>query len=123
MERFDALVRAGHPGVSSPPGPPPAEPVDPYTFESPTGRVTFDHAACLDCASKACIETCVPGILSLEEGRPVLNITREEARRGKCIECLACEVECHAHGNGGGRIFLPIPGLDQPEGKDHGHTD
>jgi hypothetical protein len=54
----------------------------------------------------------VPKILSLENGVPVLNITREEARRGDCIECLACEVECHFRGRGGGFVNLPIPGLE-----------
>jgi ferredoxin len=41
----------------------------------------------------------------------VLNISLEDAKRGKCIECLACEVECYFHGNRGGRIQLPIEGL------------
>ena len=54
----------------------------------------------------------MPGILRLEGDVPVLNITLEEARKGKCTECLACEVECAFEGNGGGRVLLPIPGLD-----------
>ncbi len=58
-----------------------------------------------------CVADCVPQILRLEEGRPALNIGAEEAARGRCTECLACEVECRARGNGGGRIILPIPGL------------
>ena len=43
---------------------------------------------------------------------PVLNITREAAKRGGCIECLACEVECYFEGNKGGYVDLPIAGLD-----------
>jgi hypothetical protein len=53
----------------------------------------------------------VPQILSLDGEVPVLNITREQAKRGGCTECLACEVECHFLGNRGGRISLPIIGL------------
>lgn len=86
---------------------------EPYIFETVThGTITYDHAVCRDCESKACVESCAPKILSLENGVPVLNITREDAKRGGCIECLACEVECHFRGRGGGFIKLPIPGLD-----------
>ena len=41
------------------------------------------------------------------------NITREEAQKGRCAECLACEVDCAFKGAGGGTIDLPIPGLDE----------
>jgi succinyl-CoA synthetase beta subunit len=85
----------------------------PYRFETVSGGiVTLDHAACLDCESKICIETCVPSILKLEAGMPVLNISEEQARRGGCIECLACEIECFFEGNRGGYVDLPIDGLD-----------
>ncbi|UCH78597.1 MAG: acetate--CoA ligase family protein [Candidatus Coatesbacteria bacterium] len=84
-----------------------------YAFETVTqGTVSFDYSRCDSCASKVCVEECVPQILALEGDRPALNITPEEARRGRCSECLACEVECHARGNGGGKITLPIPGLE-----------
>jgi succinate dehydrogenase/fumarate reductase-like Fe-S protein len=42
----------------------------------------------------------------------VLNISREDAAKGKCIECLACETECVTKGKGGAFIDLPIEGLD-----------
>lgn len=85
----------------------------PYSFETVTGgTITFDHAACAACETKVCVETCVPKILELHDGVPVLNIPLEDAKRGKCIECLACEVECYFHGNRGGRIVLPIAGLE-----------
>jgi succinyl-CoA synthetase beta subunit len=90
---------------------PPCEAAEPYRFETVTGgTITYDHAVCRDCASKACIQTCVPQILSLDpvSGGPVLNISAAEAKRGKCIECLACEIECYFHGNRGGRIELPL---------------
>ena len=86
-----------------------------YQFETVTGgTVTYDHAVCATCETKACIQECVPKILTCnEEGLPVLNITAEEARKGRCIECLACEVDCFFRGAGGGHIVLPIPGLDE----------
>jgi succinyl-CoA synthetase beta subunit len=85
-----------------------------YTFETVTdGVVTYDHDICVTCKSKACIEACVPQILKLNDaGAPVLNISREEAKKGGCIECLACEVDCFLYGAGGGYIALPIPELD-----------
>ncbi|HVN75279.1 MAG TPA: ATP-grasp domain-containing protein [Thermoanaerobaculaceae bacterium] len=84
----------------------------PYTFKTPTGAITYDHAVCRSCESKACVAACVPQILKLAEGGvPVLKVTVEEAARGRCTECLACEVDCRAHGAGGGHVELPIPGL------------
>jgi succinyl-CoA synthetase beta subunit len=93
--------------------PPRQAPARPYTFKSPTGEVTYDHAVCAACTSKACVAACVPQILELSgDGLPVLRVTAEEAARGRCTECLACEVDCRAHGGGGGRVELPIAGLD-----------
>jgi succinyl-CoA synthetase beta subunit len=89
--------------------------IEPYSFETLTGgTVRYDHSLCRDCETKACVTSCVPQILSLDGEVPVLNITREEAKKGGCIECLACEVECHFLGNRGGYIHLPIQGLDNP---------
>jgi succinyl-CoA synthetase beta subunit len=88
-------------------------PQEPYSFDTVTGgKVILDHAACRECTSKICIKTCVPSILSLEDGVPVLNISEEQARKGGCTECLACEVACFFGGNRGGQVLLPIPGLD-----------
>lgn len=88
-------------------------PQDPYSFETVTGgTVTLDHARCRDCESKICIETCSPGILSLQDDVPVLNIDRTTAKKGGCTECLACEIECYFLGNKGGHIDLPIQGLN-----------
>jgi len=87
----------------------------PYTFNTVTGgTVTYDHSVCVNCESKVCVKECAGKILALnDEGAPVLNITPEEAKRGRCSECLACEVDCFFHGAGGGKIVLPIPGLDE----------
>lgn len=89
-------------------------PQDPYQFETITGgTVTLDHARCRDCESKVCITSCVPQILSLDGDVPILNITREAAKRGGCIECLACEIECYFAGNQGGYVHLPVEGLEE----------
>ncbi|MFQ5771738.1 MAG: hypothetical protein ACE5HX_14485, partial [bacterium] len=87
--------------------------VKPYSFATLTGSITYDHTACVDCESKICIESCTPEILKLENEVPVLAIAREEAKAGKCIECLACEIECTFHGNKGAYIDLPIAGLEE----------
>ncbi|MGQ9849729.1 MAG: ATP-grasp domain-containing protein [Aggregatilineaceae bacterium] len=92
-------------------GPRPA--ATPYSFRTVTGgTVTLDHTRCRDCVSKVCISACVPQILALQGNVPMLNITHEEAERGGCVECLACEIECYFEGNQGGYVHLPIPGLD-----------
>jgi succinyl-CoA synthetase beta subunit len=112
VERLESLIEEYTP-IDEPSPREAFTPQEPYSFETVTGgTVTFDHARCRDCESKVCVETCVPKILSLEGDVPVLNITREIAKAGGCIECLACEVECHFLGNRGGRITLPIIGLD-----------
>jgi succinyl-CoA synthetase beta subunit len=115
-QRLDTLIKVGKSGLRD--VPPPTlrlAPQRPYSFETVTGgTITYDHALCAMCESKVCVHECVPQILSLnDEGLPELNITREEAKKGRCIECLACEVECLFRGAGGGRVHLPIPGLDE----------
>ncbi len=91
-----------------------------YGFKTVTGgEVFFDYEKCESCESKVCCEECIPKILKLEEGKPVLAISSEDAAKGKCIECLACELECLDRGKGGAHIVLPIPGLEEyrKEGK------
>jgi len=115
-QRLRALILRGEEGKLievAPPAPRP-EPKEPYSFETVTGGVvTFDHTVCRTCESKICVKECARQILKLEDGVPVLNITREEAKKGRCVECLACEVECFFQGAGGGRVDLPIPGLEE----------
>ncbi|MDH7487200.1 MAG: acetate--CoA ligase family protein [Anaerolineae bacterium] len=111
--RLDALIKEGR-LLDVPPLPPRPKPEKPYTFETVTGgTVTFDHAVCARCESKVCVEECARGILRLEDGLPVLNISPEEAKKGRCVECLACEVDCFFRGAGGGYVELPIPGLEE----------
>ena len=112
-ERFDELVKSGK-KKNVPPLSKKEKPKEPYSFKTVTGgEVIFDHYRCVNCKSKICVESCIPKILKLEDGKPVLNISREDAEKGKCTECLACELECEFRGNHGATIILPIPGLDE----------
>jgi hypothetical protein len=92
-------------------------PEDFYSFTTVTGRLALDHAKCADCQTRGCIEACAPQILKLEENKPVLAIEREDAKKGKCTECLACEIYCKFHERNAIMIDLPIPGLK--EYRDH----
>jgi succinyl-CoA synthetase beta subunit len=114
-ERLDALISSYEPPAAVPTGRTKPEAEKPYSFETVTGgTVTYDHALCAKCENQVCVETCARQILSLnEEGLPVLNITAEEAKKGRCVECLACDVECYFGGNKGGYVELPISGLEE----------
>lgn len=83
-----------------------------YRFDTLTGTLYIRHGRCDACAEKPCVDSCGAGILKLDAGRPILSISREEAKRGRCTECLACELACEFHGNRAILIDLPIPGLD-----------
>jgi succinyl-CoA synthetase beta subunit len=91
-----------------PPVPPQA-----YVFGTLTGRLSFDHAKCPGCRTKGCVPACPLKILKLEAGRPVLAIPAEEAKKGKCTECLACEIYCRFHELDAIVVHLPIPGLKE----------
>jgi len=106
-QRLRVLVEGYTPPAEKPEGRKKPVAQRPYTFETVTGgAVTLDHAVCAICESKVCVKECVPQILTLnEEGCP------EEAQKGRCIECLACDVACYLYGAGGGYMELPIPGL------------
>jgi succinyl-CoA synthetase beta subunit len=100
----------------------PEIPPEQYVFSTVTGKVWIDHKKCLNCLEKGCIKSCSAGILKLEDGKPVLAVLEEEAKKGKCTECLACEVFCRFHAEDAVFIDLPIPGLkeyrDKIRGKD-----
>lgn len=83
------------------------------SFLTITGSVSIDHARCAACESKACVPACAAKVLKIEDGKPVLNISAEDARKGKCTECLACEIACEFDGKGALVVDLPIPGLDE----------
>jgi succinyl-CoA synthetase beta subunit len=88
-------------------------PAGAYVFETLTGRLSFDHRKCPDCRTKGCVPACQPKILKLEDGKPVLAITADEAKKGKCTECLACEIYCRFHELDAIVVHLPIPGLGE----------
>jgi NAD-dependent dihydropyrimidine dehydrogenase PreA subunit len=84
-------------------------------FETLTGRFTLHYDRCDGCDAYHCVKACSlygRDVLRIREGRPVLAVGEEEAKR-LCIECLACEVECLLNGYGAIRIELPIPGLEE----------
>jgi len=94
-----------------------------YCFGTRTGQICIDHAKCSACTTKACVDACSrygAAILMLEDGKPVLNVSLEEAER-RDTECLACEQECEVRGKGAIVIVLPINGLDEYRER-HGHT-
>lgn len=82
-----------------------------YIFSILTGQIAIDHTVCVACQSKPCLSACPPEILTLDAGGVILAISPEEAQRGGCIECAACQVSCHLYGQGGLRIIWPISEL------------
>lgn len=81
-------------------------------FKTLTGEISINDEVCVNCDAKPCIASCQPQILKEENGKPALAIDRELAAKGKCTECLACELECHYSGLGALVIDLPLPELD-----------
>jgi len=95
-----------------------------YSFNTRTGCVQIDHHSCQECTLKGCVKACDKygaGILTLEDGKAVLNVQREDAKR-RDPECLACEVECWLHGKQAIAISLPMTGLEQFRSRTNGHT-
>lgn len=80
-----------------------------YKFKTLTGEVTIDTERCAGCQEKPCVSSCSPKVLKMENGHPALAMDPESVARGKCIECLACELECHYRGGGGITFSLPLP--------------
>ena len=61
----------------------------------------------------ACNQPNLACVLELKDNLPALRVTQEEAARGGCIECLACELACMTDGVGGIAFSLPMPDLDK----------
>ena len=88
-----------------------------YSFQTITGEILFDHQKCPECRTKGCVKACKAEILKLEDERPVLAVTPEEAQKGRCTKCLACEIFCTFHEQEAISIHLPIQGLRNTERK------
>ncbi len=84
-----------------------------YKFETMTGSINIDHNVCKNCPTQSCVKSCNYNILKIEDGVPVLAIEKEDVKKGKCIECLACEIACKFNGRNGLYIHLPIEGLKE----------
>lgn len=113
-ERMEKLIKASE--NSSHRVRPMADPViavGAYAFETFTGKIYVDHQKCTECQTRGCVSSCKPEILKLDEGKPVLAVSPEEAKKGKCTECLACEIFCKFHEQDAITIHLPIPGLKE----------
>jgi len=82
-----------------------------YSFETMTGKIFIDHEKCNTCPAKPCVDSCSAKVLKFDDGKPILAIPPQEAKRGRCTECLACEFACQFHGNKALIIDLPILGL------------
>jgi ferredoxin len=87
-----------------------------YEFNFRTGKVTIDQSICPKCDTYDCVKACRlygSGILRLDDGIPVLNVTLEDAQR-RDNECLSCEQVCP---HGAVSIELAVTGLDDWEKK------
>jgi len=84
-----------------------------YNFDTITGKLIINHEKCKTCVDKPCVDSCAAKILKFDNDKPVLSITPQEAKKGRCTECLACELACQFHGNKAIYIDLPISGLDK----------
>jgi len=88
-------------------------PQDAYRFATLTGSVAIDQRRWTAETAAAVAAVCPTKILKVEEvaGQPqvVLAVTEAEAKKGKCIECLACELKSYELGVKAIRIDLPMP--------------
>jgi succinyl-CoA synthetase beta subunit len=113
-ERMEELIETNH---SLPhevqPIRDPVEPAGAYAFATFTGKILIDHTKCTRCRTKGCVEVCKAEILKLDQGKPILAISENDAKKGKCTECLACEIFCKFHEQDAIIIHLPIPGLKE----------
>lgn len=83
-----------------------------YSFKTKTGEVSFDYSQMDQDSSAKIVESCPQKILEADgSGRPVLAVGREEAERGKCSECLACEFASLDMGRHAVKIDFPTEGL------------
>lgn len=83
-----------------------------YRFNTKTGTISFDYSQLNKESAEKIVESCPNNILKLDENNnPVLAIETEDAERGKCSECLACEFASLDLGLNSVKIDFPIVGL------------
>ena len=83
------------------------------TFEVCSGgRITIDLGHCAACESKPCVVVCAvqgdPLVLDETRGVPSLRWSLDEVKRGGCVECLGCQLECELHGHQAVTTTLPL---------------
>lgn len=107
--RLKELIEAEGPAAPAAPGPA-REVVGPvYGFATLTGRVKIDHGRCAACGAKVCVAACPARLMALQDGLPVLAADADAVAKGKCTECLACELACDLRGQGALVLDLPLP--------------
>ncbi len=75
-----------------------------------TGSVVIDHQQCRQCDTRPCLTSCPASLLGADgDGLPVLAADRDAVAKGKCTECLSCEMACALGGQGGLALDLPLP--------------
>jgi succinyl-CoA synthetase beta subunit len=83
-----------------------------YEFKTKTGKISFDYSKLNTDSAEKIVKSCPQKILKLDENNlPVLAIERDEAERGKCSECLACEFASLDLGLNAVKIDFPIERL------------
>ena len=84
-----------------------------YSFKTKTGVISFDYSQLNESSAEKIVESCPQKILKWDENdKPILAIEREEAERGKCSECLACEFASLDLGLNAVKIEFPIEDLN-----------
>ncbi|OGO19324.1 MAG: hypothetical protein A2Z14_01295 [Chloroflexi bacterium RBG_16_48_8] len=82
------------------------------------GTVTIDHARCMKCATKVCVEVCQTVgngfILGLnEDGLPHLIVDEQQVARGACVEDMGCLLACQIKGENAIIFDLYMPEYEQ----------
>lgn len=77
------------------------------------GIITIDIEKCKHCTSKACAKSCPTKLIEIRDGIPAFLVSANEIKRGACLDCLACELDCDLYGHKALKIVYPMPELDR----------
>jgi hypothetical protein len=81
------------------------------------GTLTIDLARCEACQAKPCLDVCRtqggPLVRDPASGLPTVRVSLADIKRGACVECLGCELDCTLHGMQALTIELPLAGFDE----------